>query len=464
MSWQAIAFPIRIHNHTLALTEDLKLYATSDVSLGGNIRLIVCDMALLPEPPTCNVLNTGIAVPSTDGHFNLRDILIEGDFIYSCYARWTGLRCYRFSKTTGTGQSYGSVNPAGHSDLNYHHMVKIKEDEWYMKARVGNGLQWALFKFKGSPSQITDPAQWERIGYIIDDTQISAGSCGDGAIPFSYCSYWFQVNERYLLFGCYTRCPSSATEIGNFSVFIFDTVKERLLAPDFSEVGFGGNSLNPATKITVTAGKPTTVYRGETQVNVFDLVRRKAYGYTFWSHGGSYTMGIMDINLNTRTAKFITRASGASPPLPHTNTLTADGKLVFTEPGTVRQYDPQTESISDVMTVPGLAQWHAQACLQTEDIHKHVETIIVTNTHIILPPNIADGFRIPKRVITTSPGAGQLRVQAQFQLAPAQIRVRLWRIPEYTVAREETLAGATSIDRTYSGLTAGRYRAEVTAL
>jgi hypothetical protein len=462
MSWQTIAFPVRIHNMTLALTEDMKLYATSDVELGGNFRLVICDLSV--SPPTCSSLNTGATVPSTDGHYNLRDVLIEGNFIYACYARWTGLRCYRFDKNTGAGALYGSVNPAGHSDLNYHHMVKIKEDVFYMKARVGDGRQWALFKFKGSPSQIIDSAQWERIGYIINDSPI-AGSCGDGAASFSYCSYWFQVNERYLLFGCYTRCPSNTAEIGNFSVFIFDTVRERLLAPDFSEVAFGGHSLNPATKITVTAGKPTTtVYRGETQVNVFDIGRRKAYGYTFWSHGGeNYTMGIMDIDLNTKTAKFIARVSGASPPLPHTNALTQDGKLVFTEPGAVRLYDPTTGSVTDILTVSGLAQWHAQACLHTEDTHKHVETIIITSTHIILPPNWQDGLKIPKRIVVSSPGAGQLRVQAQFQLAPANIRVRLWRIPDFTVAREETVAGATSIDRTYS-ITAGRYRAEVTAL
>jgi hypothetical protein len=461
MSWQAVAFPVRIHNHTLALDEELKLYATSDVELGGNIRLVVCNLSV--SPPACNALNTGVPVPSADTHYNLRDVLIEENYIYICYARWTGLRCYRFDKNTGAGSSYGSVNPAGHSDLNYHHMVKIKEDMFYMKARVGGGLEWALFKFKGSPSQITDPAQWERIGYIINDSPI-AGSCGDGAVSFSYCSYWFQVNERYLLFGCYTRCPASTAEIGNFSIFIFDTVKERLLAPDFSEVGFGGNSLNPTTKITVTAGKPTGVYRGETQVNVFDLSRRKAYGYTFWSHGGgNFTVGIMDIDLNTKTAKFIARVSGASPPLPYTNALTQDGKLVFTEPGVIRQYDPATESITDVLSVSGLAQWHAQACLQTEDIHKHVETIIITQTHIILPTNWQDGLKTPKRITVSSPGAGQLRVQAQFQLAPSNIRVRIWRIPDLTIANEETLAGATSINRLYS-LTAGRYRAEVTAL
>jgi hypothetical protein len=462
MSWQAVAFPVRVTGHTWALTEDLKLYTTNSVTIGGNFRLIICDLSV--SPPSCTARDTGVPVPSTDGHYDLRDTLVEGDYVYACYARWTGLVCYRFDRTTGAGARYGSVNPAGHSDLNYHHMVKIKEDEWYMKARVGNGLQWALFKFKGSPSQIIDPAQWEMVGYIVDDTPI-AGSCGDGALSYTYCSYWFQLSERYLLFGCYTRCPANTAEIGNFSIFIFDTLTEKLLAPDFSDVGFGGHSLNPATKITVVEGKPaTTYYRGETQVNVFDMARKKAYGYTFWSHGRSYTTGIMDIDLSTKTAKFITRASGASPPLPHTNALTTDGKLIFTEPNTVRLYDPATGSITDILTVAGLAQWHAQACLHTEDVHKHVETIIITASHLILPSNWQDGLKIPKRIVVSSPRAGQLRVQAQFQLAPARIRVRIWEVPANVIEKEETLPGATSIDKTYTGLVAGTYRVEVTAL
>jgi len=460
MSWQAVAFPVRISDHTLALTEDLKLYATSAVELGGNFRLVICDLSV--SPPTCQALDTGVAVPSTDGHYNLRDVLIEGDYVYACYARWSGLVCYRFSRITGAGSSYGSVNPAGHSDLNYHHMVKIKEDMFYMKARVGDGLQWALFRFKGTPSQITDPAQWEKIGYIIDDTPISAGSCGDGAIPFSYCSYWFHVNERYLVFHCFTRCPANTAETGNFSVFIFDVIKEKLLAPDFSEVEFGGHSLNPATKITVTAGKPTgTIYRGETQFQVIDMTRKKMYGHMGWSLPGGFTMGLIDVDLNTRTAKYIDRTTTYWP---YPNALTTDGKVIITEPDNIRLYDPATESITDVLSIPGLQSWYAQACLNTEDVFRHVETVIITSTHIILPSNWQDGLKAPKRIVVSSTGAGQLRVQAQFQLAPANIRVRLWKIPDLTIVEEETIPGATSINRLYTGLTAGRYRAEVTAL
>jgi len=138
-------------------------------------------------------------------------------------------------------------------------------------------------------------------------------------------------------------------------------------------------------------------------------------------------------------------------------------KVVITEPNALRLYDPATESITDIMAVSGLQPEVRYVCLHTEDVFKHVETIIATDTHLILPPNWIDGLKIPKRITVSSPQAGQLRVQAQFQLAPAQVRVRLWKIPDLTIAGEETLAGNTSIDRTYS-VTAGRYRAEVTAL
>jgi hypothetical protein len=342
-------------------------------------------------------------------------------------------------------------------------MVKIKEDMFYMKARVGDGRQWALFKFKGTPSQITDPAQWERIGYIIDDTPIAmAGSCGDGALPYSYCTYMFTVFERYVTIACFNRCPTSAGERGNFSIFFFDVIRERLLAPDLSTVvDFGGHSLNTATKITITTGKPTaTIHRAEPVPTVLDQARRKAYGTGWWFTDAGTKVGLIDIDLSTRTAKYIDRPA----PLPASNAITADGKVVFTEPNTIRLYDPATGSITDIMTVSGLQPEQRYPCLHTEDVFKHVETIIVTDTHLILPPNWQDGLKIPKRINVSSPGAGQLRVQTQFQLSPAQIRVRIWEVPANVIVREETLPGATSIDRLYTGLTAGRYRVEVTAL
>jgi len=100
---------------------------------------------------------------------------------------------------------------------------------------------------------------------------------------------------------------------GNFSIFFFDTVKERLLAPDFSEVGFGGNSLNPATKITVTTGKPTaTIHRAEPVPTILDATRRKAYGTGWWFTDAGTRVGLIDVDLSTKTAKYIDR----STPLP----------------------------------------------------------------------------------------------------------------------------------------------------
>jgi hypothetical protein len=345
-------------------------------------------------------------------------------------------------------------------------MVKIKEDVWYMIARTGTGRQWTMFRFKGSPSQITDSAQWERIGNIFDDGPIATpGTCAEGSISFSYCTFAFFVNERYVMFSCYNRCPADSAEIGNYSIYFFDTVRERLLAPDLTtEVPFGSHTLDTRTKITVT-GKPTA-QRTEIRTTVYDLARRKAYGRAFFAVSGGYEVGILNIDLSTRTATYIRRYSGTTPPLSNPVALTPDGKVVVIENDYVRLYDPATNSISDILNVSGLRppwDW-AQVCLQTEDTYKPIDTIITAMTHLILPPNWQDGLKVPKRITVSSLQAGQLRVQAQFQLAPSNIRVRLWRIPDLTVAREETLPGSTSIDRTYTGLTAGRYRAEVTAL
>jgi hypothetical protein len=346
-------------------------------------------------------------------------------------------------------------------------MVKIKEDVWYMIARVGTGRQWAMFRFKGSPSQISDPAQWEKIGNIFNDEPIARpGTCAEGSISFSYCTFGFFVNERYVMFSCYNRCPADSAEIGNYSIYFFDTLRERLLAPDLTtEVPFESHTLDTRTKITVT-GKPVA-QRTEIRTTVYDLARRKAYGRAFFVVPGGAEVGILNIDLTTRTARYIRRYLGAPPlQLPNPVALTPDGKVVVIENDYVRLYDPATDSISDILNVPGLRpvwDW-AQVCLQTEDTYKPVDTIITTWTHLILPANWQDGLRIPKRITVSSPGAGQLRVQAQFQLAPANIRVRLWRIPDFVAVREETLPGSTSIDRLYTGLATGRYRVEVTAL
>jgi hypothetical protein len=340
-------------------------------------------------------------------------------------------------------------------------MVKIKEDVWYMIARTGTGRQWTMFRFKGSPSQITDPAQWEKIGNIFNDEPIARpGTCADGSISFSYCAPGFSVNERYTVFSCYNRCPADSAEIGNFSIYFFDTLRERLLSSDLqTEIPLGSNTLDTRTKITVT-GKPAA-QRTEIGIATYDLVRRKAYGRAFFTIPGGAEVGILNIDLSTRTARYIRRYSGA-PPLSLSNpeAVTTDGRVVVIENDYVRLYDPATDAVSDIQNVPGLRppwDW-AQVCFQTEDAYKLIDAIITTRGHLILPPNWQDGLRVPKRITVSSPAPNQLRVQAQFQLAPSNIRVRLWRIPDFT------LAGATSIDRTYTGLTAGRYRVEVTAL
>ncbi len=89
-----------------------------------------------------------------------------------------------------------------------------------------------------------------------------------------------------------------------------------------------------------------------------------------------------------------------------------------------------------------------------------LKTILYGVTFLIMPPNWQDGFKIPKRISVDAPTTNQLRVQAQFHLAPSSIKVRVWRVPDFTIQSEEDLVGTTSIDRLYS-LPAGKYRVEV---
>jgi hypothetical protein len=468
MSWQAVAKPVMTEVYSEVIDENLIYYGLSSVSLGGNFRLVKCNLAV--SPPTCSSLDTGVAVPSTDGHFNIRELLLEGNFLYGCYARWSSLNCFRFDKNTGAGVSIGSVAPTGDTSINYHTGVKIKEDTYYYMARTGTGTEWKLWRFKGSPSQITDPALWEFIDYIFRDPT-SPGTCPEGSTNFSYCTNMFWVYERYLIFACYQRCPSG--NVGNFAVYIFDVIKERLMNSNFEEVSFSRPTTDPAVKITVTNPLDTTGRTGLTPCFSVDTANRKFYIGQEWmrSDGTKVGVGITKVDMVTRQATYVNIPGNWEWIGVYPIGLTPDNKVVFTIRDTdnvprVKLLDPATDSITNVLDLTGgdsIVPFGPPA-LNTEDTQVPIRTILHTTTRLILPPNWQDGLKVPKRIVVSSPAPNQLRVQAQFQLAPSNIRVRLWKIPDLTIAREETLPGATSIDRLYTGLAGGRYRAEVTAL
>jgi len=466
VSWQAVAKPVTTTTYSHVIDENLIYYGLSGVELGGTWRLVKCNLAV--SPPSCQALNTGVSVPSTDGHYNLRELLLEGGFLYGCYTRWSSLNCYKFDINTGAGVSYGTVAPGGDSSINYHTGVKIKEDTYYYMARVGTGTEWKLWRFKGSPSQITDPTLWEFIDYIFRDPTTPSG-CPEGSINHSYCTNMFWVYERYLIFVCYQRCP--AGNIGNFAVYIFDTVKEKLMNSNFEEIPFGLTTTDTRVKITVTNPLDTTGRTGLTPCFAVDMANKKLYIGQEWmrSDGTKAGVGITKVDMVTRQAAYINIPGNYEWVGVYPIAFTADGKVVFTIRDTdntprVKLLDPLTDNVTNVLDLvdgSSIVPFGPPA-LNTEDAQMPVRTVLHTASHIILPQNWQDGLKIPKRVIVSSPAPNQLRVQAQFQLAPSNIRVRLWKIPDLTIAREETLAGATSIDRTYS-VTAGRYRVEVIA-
>jgi len=467
MSWQAVAKPVMTEVYSEVIDENLMFYGLSSVSLGGNWRLVKCNLAV--SPPTCQALDTGVAVPSTDGHYNMRELLLEGDYLYGCYARWSSLNCFRFHKNTGAGSSYGTVAPGGDSSINYHTGVKIKEDTYYYMARVGTGTEWKIWRFKGSPSQITDSALWEEIGYIFRDPT-SPSTCPEGSINYSYCTNMFWVYERFLIFACYQRCPTG--NVGNFAVYIFDTVKERLLNSNFEEIPLSRTTTDPAVKITVTNPPSNAVIAAITPCFAVDIANRKLYIGQAWgrSDGARAGTGITKVDMVTRQATFVDIQGNYEWMGVYPIALTADNKVVFTVRDTdnvprVKLFDPLTDSVTNVLDLTGgdsIVPFGPPA-LNTEDTQTPIRTVLHTRTHLILSPNWQDGLKIPKRIVVSSPASNQLRIQAQFQLAPSNIRIRIWEVPSYVIEREETLPGSTSIDRTYNVIP-GTYRVEVTAL
>ena len=465
MSWQAIAKPVMGGTYSDAIDEDLVYYGLSGVELGGNWRLIKCNLAV--SPPTCQALDTGVAVPSTDSHYNIRELLLEGDYLYGCYARWSALNCYRFHKDTGAGMRIGSVAPGGDTSINYHTGVKIKEDTYYYMARVGTGTEWKLWRFKGSPSQVTDGAQWELIDYIFRDPT-SPSTCPEGSINYSYCVNVSWVHERYWIFVCYQRCPPG--NVGNFAVYIFDVLRERLLNSNFEEIPFSRPTTDPSVKITVT-NPPDAVMTALTGF-VAGMINKKLYIGQGWakSDGTSAGVGITKVDLTSRQATYVYIPGNYEWIGVYPIGLTPDGKVIFTIRDTdnvprVKLFDPATDSVSNILDLTGGSSMvpFGPPALNTEDAQMPVRTVLHTISHIILPPNWQDGLRVPKRIEVSSPRAGQLRVRAEFQLAPSNIRIRIWEVPSYVIEKEETLPGSTSIDRTYNVIP-GTYRVEVTAL
>jgi hypothetical protein len=350
-------------------------------------------------------------------------------------------------------------------------MVKIKEDVFYVKAmKYLNVL--SLFKFKGSPSQITDRTLWEEIGEVVNDAPIRRDCPGTGWATFSptECTLAWPVNERYIVIACGTKCINPEEHRDSFGIFVFDTFKEKLLGPDLSEIPFGGTTLDDAVRIKITEGRPAEPLGPHPSITVVDLASKKAYGDVafnvqgydpLWGYPNRVDVkhGILEVDLEARTAKFVERPNPV-----RVHGVTVDGKIIATEPGAVRLYDPQAGALTDALTASGLEPAPGQVCLNTEDVYRKIDTIIPSSTHIILPPNWQDGLRIPKRIEVASPAGGQLSVRAEFQLAPPRVRVRIWRVYEQAIEREEVIPGAGIIDRVYSGLPPGRYRVEVTAL
>jgi len=473
MSWRSVTLPVNIDVINALIDEEGYLYAFSDVGLGGNWRLVKCN--LNTDPPSCQALDTGVAVPSTDGHFNLRFVLNGRDgYLYSCYMRWSGLYCYRFRKDTGAGQSIGSVNPAGHADLNYCQMEKIHEDYYLMVCRCGDGTQQCLFKFKGSPSQLTDSTLWEKpVPYLFNDAPVPKPSlCPEDSIPYSYAgmNHW---KGRYVAITASNRCPNEALNTNKFiyGVILFDVLTEKFYNVNMEEVTPPVSTIDPSVRLEAqvppTAG--VTCERFDASLAFISPDGTKVASGSDCKVGATNYGGVIIVDRATRRGTWYkNRYDGWN----YVVGWTSDGRVVvvagFKSPGYTQLFDPAAGTFTDVLNI---GNFHHKPQLETEDIYIYTNYLFITKGALILPPwfrpwgTALEGLRKPKRVTVSSPQAGQLRVQGEFWRAPSQIKVEIYKTdtPTPQLETQETLAGATNIDRTYN-VSAGKKRVVVTAL
>jgi len=476
MSWRYVDLPIRSAVYNELIDEDGYLYLTSAVDFGGNWRLIKCN--LNQDPPTCQSLDTGVPIPSTDGHYNHRFILDGRDgYLYACWMRWTGLQCYRFRKDTGAGQSIGSISPAGHSDLNYCQMTKIKEDYYLMVCRCGDGTQQCLFKFKGSPSQLLDGALWEKpVPYLFNDAPVpKPDTCPEGSIPYSY-SHMVHWSGRYVGITGWNRCSNEALQNNKFifGVILFDVLTEKFYNVNLQEVTPPVSTTDPSVRLEaqVPPEAGITCQRLDAPMAFPSPDGSKIASGSNCKVGATDNGGVIIVDRATR--------SGTWYKNPNTGWnfvvgWTSDGKVIVTggflpaRQGYTQIFDPATRQFTTVLNRGNMEAIRVN--LGTEDVYLYTPYIIVSWDELILPPwwrpwaNALQGLRKPKRVTVTSPATGQLRVQAEFFRTPSQIKIEIYKTdtPTPQLETQETLAGATSIDRTYN-VSAGKKRVVVTAL
>jgi len=464
VSYQAIDVGILMnYAHTID-TLDNTYYTLSNVVAGGNYRLIKCSL----NPFNCQIFDSGIPVPSTDMHYNPSMILTDDQYVYALMSRWSGLTVYRFSKATGAGTEMGTVAPAGHTDLNYFHMIKVREDRYYAIARTGGGRTTTLFAFDGQPAELLDASKWSKIGNVHNDEGIGPGTCAEGGINFTYAE--LHQYMHYVAIHSWTRCPPSPYLLSRSVLVLYDPVKEKLYNIRFEEVPFNQSTLSDDIAVDVT-NPVTTAYRRDVGPAGYQFMimpdDRIYISYMYIdSSNNIVSAGLALGQIGLQQLTYVPLNMRVYPLAMIKNNKIILHAYDYVGARKYILYDPLTDAISDI-TSAGETFYdvgrHKTFC-KTGDFLIPCFYIWASDwQHIILPPDYPNvpGLEVINTINLTSPSANTLRVQASFVRAVDDVELAIYNTVTGSKVIEDYSPGPlTAIDRTYD-VPPGRYRAVV---
>ncbi|MEM4959852.1 MAG: hypothetical protein QXX12_08300 [Nanopusillaceae archaeon] len=464
MSYQVINLGIRMAHAHVIDTTDNALYELSNVTIGGNWRLIKCSL----NPFNCQILDSGVQVPSTDVHFNPWSMLSDDNYVYALISRWSGLMVYRFSKSTGAGTYMGTVNPGGHTDLNYFQMIKVREDNYYGIARTGGGRTTTLFAFDGQPAELTNPTKWTKIGNVHNDEGVGPSTCREGGINFTYAE--LHQFQHYVAIHSWTRCPPSPHLLRRSVLVFYDPIKEKLYNAKLEEVPFNQSTLNDSIALDVT--NPVNAYRRDIGPAGYQFMVTPA-GRIFISYmyidsnNNPISMGIAKGSIGSQQLTYVPLNMRVYP-------VSADtlGNVILYASENVPQkkyvyYDAMVDTVADIIITGepgGFTERHKVFC-STQEFHIPCFYIWAHDwERIVLPPGFPDspGLEVINTIDLTSPSANTLRVHASFVRPVTSARVEIYNTQTGALVVGEDIAGPlSSIDKTYSNLQPAKYRAVV---